>query len=324
MTLKLVSNTDVRKKLADLEGQDINDFSEWSIRERVLERARNGKTQTGIKFPWAKTHDLMRLRPGEVSVWAGFSGHNKSTLLSQIAVWAARETCVGIASFEMELEDTANLMACQSAGTASPDIRWVNDFCSWSQGRIYVYDRLDSIPPEQLLSGVDHMAETLECGLIIIDSLMMVSGVVDDMERERAFLQTLTALAKHHKTHIALAHHMRKPQHGNESYIPNKFDLRGSGGIADLAHSIFICWHNKARKELEFKIQGNIPMTPEEMAAWERQQDRPDQLLIVAKQRHGSFEGGTGLWMHPSRQFTATSRRQAECLEIPRLEAAVR
>jgi len=313
-------NRDVRKKLAALEGQDIHDFDNWDVRKRILDRHKNGKTLTGLCLPWAKTHDKIRLRPGEVSIWAGFSGHSKSTTLCQVAAWAAREAKVGIASFEMELEDTANLMAQQTSGAKTPSTRWVNDFCTWSKDRIYIYDRLDTVPTDQVLSGIDYFADELGCGLIIVDSLMMC-GVADDMDRERSFMQTLTGLAKAYQTHIAVAHHMRKPQHGDESYIPNKFDLRGSGGISDLAHSIFICWTNKAKKELAWKVNAGIPLSVEELGKWTKLKDRPDQLFITAKQRHGDFEGATGLWQHESRQFTPVDGARPLPFEIPRLES---
>lgn len=317
----IIPTVNTRKKLAAQEANSINDLDDWGLRKRILDRHRDGKTLNGITLPWAKTHDKIRLRPGEVSVWAGFNAHNKSTILSQVSVWAARETKVGIASFEMELEDTANLMAQQAAGTDKPAPRWVNDFCSWSKDRIFIYDRLDTVPTDVVLSSVDYMGETLGCGLIVIDSLMMC-GVADDMDRERSFMHQLTGLAKVYKTHIAVAHHMRKPQHGDESYVPNKFDLRGSGGISDLAHSIFICWHNKAKKELAWKVDEGIGMTSDELNKWDKLKDRPDQLLITAKQRHSHFEGATALWQHRSRQFTPTSKCEPLPFDIPRLEAA--
>lgn len=319
MSIHPFVSRDIRSKLAALEGQDINDLDAWDLRKRILDRAANGKELTGLTLPWSKTHDRIRLRPGEVSVWAGFNAHNKSTILSQVATWAAQQTRVGIASFEMEMEDTAVLMAQMASGTPSPSARWVNDFCSWSKDRIYLYDRLDTVPTDVVLSGVDYMGEQLGCGLIVIDSLMMC-GVADDMEKERSFMHTLTGLAKVYKCHIAVAHHMRKPQHGDESYIPNKFDLRGSGGISDLAHSVFVCWNNKAKKELEFKVKENIPLTPEENTKWTKLSGRPDQLLLVAKQRHGNYEGGVSLWQHDSRQFTPTSKKQPAYIDIPRLE----
>lgn len=312
---------DIRRKLAELEGTDINDFSEWEQRERVLARRTEGKALTGLKLPWSKTHDKVRLRPGEVSVWAGHNGHNKSTLLAQVATYAAQETRVAIASFEMDMEDTANLMAQHAAGTADVDTRWLNDFCSWSKDRIFIYDRLDTVPTDVVLSGVDYMGEQLGCGLIVIDSLMMC-GVADDMERERAFMQTLTGLAKVYQTHIAVAHHMRKPPHGDETGMPSKFDLRGNGGIADLAQSIFICWQDKAKKEIADKIDEGVPLSTDELARWDKVKDYPDQILKVAKQRNARFEGGLGLWQHSSRQFIGSKKHSPMSIEIPRLEVA--
>lgn len=319
MNIHKIPSRDVKKKLAALEGQDIHDLSGWDVRKRVLDRHANGRELTGIKLPWEKTHDKVRLRPGEVSVWAGFNAHRKSTVLSQVAAWASREVKVGMASLEMPLEETAYIMAMQAAGTAQPDTRWVNDFCTYSENRIFIYDRLDTVPTDQVYSAIDYMAEDLGCGLIVIDSLMMC-GVADDMDRERAFMHTLTGLAKLYKTHIAVAHHMRKPQHGDESYVPNKFDLRGSGGISDLAHSVFICWHNKKRKELKLKVDNGVTLNADERVRYDKEIDRPDQLVIVAKQRNGEFEGGTALWQHPSRQFCETSRLMATHLRIPRLD----
>ena len=318
---KEIPDIDVREKLALLEGADIKDPGQWDVRKRILDRHISGKEMNGLRLPWIKTHDQVRLRSGEVSVWAGFNAHNKTTIMSQVAVWASREVPVGIVSLEMELEDTYNLMARQAAGGEYPDNRWMNDFLTWCQERIYVYDVLDSVPARRVLSAVDYMADTLGCKLVMLDSLMMVRGVVDDIDREREFLSILAGLAKYYKIHIALAHHMRKPQHGDESYIPNKFDLRGSGGIADIAHTIFIAWSNKARKAIQKKLQEQLPLNQEEMIRWEREEKRPDQLLIVAKQRHGEFEGATGLWQHPSRQFIAKPGVSPMHIEIPRMEA---
>ena len=321
-TIHEIPMKDTRRMLAELEGNKIKDPSEWETRQRVLDRHKNGKQHTGLKLPWSKTHDKVRLRPGELSVWAGYNAHNKSTLLSQIATWAAQEVKVGVGSFEMELEDTYNLMAQIAGGTANPTTRWVNDYLTWCQERIYVYDRLEAVPADQVLSGVDYMAGILGCKLIVIDSLMMCRGIVGDMDAERDFCHTLTGLAKHYQVHIALAHHMRKPQQGDESRPPNKFDLKGSGGIADLAHSIFICWNNKALKKLEGKINDGIPLSMEEGKKYEKIKDDCEQLIMVDKQRHGEFEGGIALWQGASRQFTSMSNRQSMAFDIPRMETA--
>lgn len=55
------------------------------------------------------------------------------------------------------------------------------------------------MPARRVLSAVDYMADTLGCKLVMLDSLMMVRGVVDDIEREREFLSILAGLAKYYK-----------------------------------------------------------------------------------------------------------------------------
>jgi twinkle protein len=302
--------------LAKAESRSISDLSDWPTRERVLKRAKQGKQVNGITLPWSKTHDKVRLRPGELSIWAGYDGHNKSTLLCQIAVHAAQTCRVGIASFEVDLEDTVILMSQLSAGTPEPASRYINDFVSWAENRIYIYDRLDVVPTDVVTAGVQYMGDRLGCGLIIIDSFMMC-GADGDGEQEKSFIRTLAGLAKSMNTHIAVAHHMRKPDGGmGESKIPGKFDLRGTSVLSGVASSIFICWADKELKKIKAKRDAGISLSPKET---EKLSQDPDQLLIVAKQRNAPFEGGFQLWQNSSRQFTATSKSQPMLIEIPRM-----
>ncbi|PLW82245.1 hypothetical protein CWI75_10730 [Kineobactrum sediminis] len=298
------SNIRVAEILAEAEAQDID----WlpAHRDRILERAANPRAMTGFCLPWPKTHDKLRLRSGELSLWGGPNAHNKTTMVSQVGLHIAKSAKVGFASLEMELEDTSVLLASLAAGTPNPARQWVNDFITWSGNRISIYDRLDSVKPEVALACVYHMAANLGCEFIVLDSMMMCS-VCDDYERERKFISSLAAIAKLQKTHIALVHHMRKPQGRDESYVPNKFDFLGSSHITNLAMTVFICWHDKAKaEEREMSLLSGEQIDDE----------RPDQLLIVAKQRHGKFEGRINLWQHESRQFTSNSARRAQHIDI--------
>lgn len=310
------TDLDASSYLAGVESKSIKDLQDWETRERILKRAKEGKAMTGIELPWSKTHDKVRLRPGELSVWAGYDGHNKSTILCQVAVHAAQKYKVGIASFEVDLEDTAILMAQLAGGTPEPANRWVNDFCTWAENRIYIYDRLDVVPTPVVTAGVQYMGDHLGCDLIIIDSFMMC-GADGDTEQEKSFIRTLAGLAKSLNTHIAIAHHMRKPDgHHGEAKIPGKFDLRGTSVLSGVASSVFICWHDKELKKIKWKMDAGQSLSAQES---ERVRNDPDQLLIVAKQRNSQFEGGFQLWQHPSRQFTATSTSRPMLIDIPRL-----
>ena len=61
------------------ESQHVRPSREFT--EDLKERFKHGFQIRGEKLPWAKTHDFIRLRPGELSIWAGINGHRKSMLL---------------------------------------------------------------------------------------------------------------------------------------------------------------------------------------------------------------------------------------------------
>ena len=49
----------------------------------VVDRFYGDHAQIGADLPWSKTHGNIKLRPGEVSVWAGVNGHGKSRSVSR-------------------------------------------------------------------------------------------------------------------------------------------------------------------------------------------------------------------------------------------------
>lgn len=53
--------------------------------EEVADYLENGLQLTGARLPWRKTRDLIRFRPGEVTLWSGMNGHGKSLALGQAA-----------------------------------------------------------------------------------------------------------------------------------------------------------------------------------------------------------------------------------------------
>lgn len=307
----------VRDFLAAQESTQIH----WGdhFRFDLLNLIKNGDELQGIKLPWSSTFDKVRLAYGDVSVWAGVNGHLKSFIVGQIAYYTAREHPVAIGSFELVVAKTMHRMCCQAAGSRHPDIRWANDFATWMEKRIAFYNRLDSVPANRVLAFVYHSATELGCRLVVVDSLMMVSGIAGDAENEKQFMADLTALAKALDIHIALVHHVRKgDQRQGEYYIPRKEDVKGNGAIIDLCGLAVVVWNNKKKKQYRATLEMGGRLEPAEL---EEYNESPDQLLSVVKNRHGEFEGRIPLWLHESVQFTPDGRRQPMPFEIPRLAA---
>lgn len=290
------TDQDLQAIFAKAESNSVRSILEFQ--DRVIELLDNPPEATGIKLPWGKTHGLIRLREQEVSIWAGVNGHRKSTLLNQVALWATREVPVGIASLEMPVDGLAKLMLQQASGAVRPSGEYASKVMQRLGRRMWFYDRVGSVPPLEILGAV-HALSQVGCKLVVIDSLSMCR-VTDDMERERLFMAELTSLAKVLNIHIALVHHVRKPQSGGDEWLPTRFDVKGSGAIVDLTQNLFICWANKNRARIARKIENGHTVTDKEQQIFDSE---PDQKLIVAKQRFAEFEGGIALWHHPSRQF---------------------
>ena len=304
------TNADLQEIYRKSEAADVITIPQ--IRDEFLERCKSQPADTGFALPWEDTDHLVRLRQGELSVWAGINGHKKSTVISQVAVHVAQHAKVGIASFEMRLSDTAHMMCKQAGAVDDVTLDFANDFLGWSDNRIYLYRALGGVEPLEALGAISAMAD-VGCKIVVIDNLQFC-GVTDDIERERLFVNQLVGLADALDIHIAMVHHVRKPQSGGDEYIPTRFDVRGGGTIVDQAHLLFICWHNKRKAEVEKMKEMGIPVG-----------ERGEEILkeasfklIVAKQRHAPWEGTLNLHEGKGQTFKRRDSGVTPRVKIPR------
>jgi twinkle protein len=292
--------------LGQQESQDINWGDHYA--GELAERLETGKLLTGAILPWGKTHNLIRFREGEVTIWAGMNGHKKSMLLGQVMMWFALSQRVGVMSFEMPVIDTMQRLVYQAAGCV-PSIDFGKQWSEWNHERICYYDQLDTVPAERVLGVIFYMANYLGCKHIKVDSLTKCGLPSGDRDAEKRFIDTLSATAKALNIHIHLVAHVRKPHQGGEAYQPTKFDIRGAGELTDLVDNVIIVWKDKKLEGIKQKEQRGGILTPDEKTYFD---ENPDQRLICAKQRRGEWEGNIGLWFHtPSLQFTPDATNRA-------------
>ena len=290
-----VDFNDYIKVVGDLEAQEIHSAGFWG--DKLLAMA-NGPEVRGDRLPWAKTHNVFRMRPGEVTLWAGINGHKKSMMLGQVMLHLARYRKIAIASLEMFPEETLWRMCCQAAGNNSgnPSPAFIKEFTHFADKNILIYDQLDSVPTEKILGFVHYCALVLKCNHIVLDSLSKC-GIKNDIDAENEFINRLAYAAKHFKIHIHLVHHVRKPPQSQPAYKPSKFDIKGSGSLTDLVDNVAIVWADKKREAIKESIS----------TGWDGDRTyldkTSDQELIIEKQRHGKWEGFFKLWFHPSGQF---------------------
>ena len=262
--------------LANQESQHIEPVQ--NFRDALIERLIQGVSVFGDPLPWSKTESKFRMRPSEVTIWAGINGHGKSQVLGQVMCWLARDTKVMVASFEMKPEATLERMVRQATKTDMPTISVVDSWLSAVSENLFLYTVVGTAQQDRLLAAVHYAATVKGIKHIMIDSLAMCGIQTDDYNKQKSFMNELSACSKQYNIHIHLVHHVSKGT--------SEFEL------VDLVDNLVIVHRNKRKEESQ-----------------EPDSEEHDCLLKIAKQRHGEWEGSFLLWFHPkSMQYTPDSR----------------
>lgn len=253
-----------------------------------------------IYLPWEKTMANFHFRPGEVTALCGQNGHGKSLVAGQIAVsLIGQGQRICIASFEMKPKRTIGRAVRQYCGEnphspafyGQTDIieTLYTDFFEFVDGKMWVYDQTGSVNTESVLGMVKYCGKELGIDDIFIDNLAKCVHGEDDYNKQKEFIDGLTAIARDTGVHITIVHHLKKPQ--KETDLPDKHDIKGTGAITDLVDNVFLFWRNKKKEDdfRQFGLNGKL-------------QQEPDQFLLCRKQRNydGSEDGepSIALWFH--------------------------
>ena len=235
-----------------------------------------------------KLRDRIEFRPGEVTCWAGYSGHRKSMLLGQaVCDFTAVGNKTLLASLEMSPATTLARMARQVFATERPSRQAIERFARWTDDRVWLFDHLGRATPAAIIGVTRYFAEELKGCHVVIDSMMMVVGSEKDLDEQKQFMTDLVRIAQETGLHMHLVAHCRKPESGTDDKPPSKYDVRGASAITDQAHNVITVWANKPKERKLAEDPTNAAMREE-----------PDARVAVEKQRNGKFEGALKLWFH--------------------------
>lgn len=296
---KVIGDIDFsRYALPESEAAKVRLADEWA--GDVTDHFAFGSSPVGAVLPWGKTHGAIKLRKGELSVWAGVNGHGKSLLHSQVSLGLVRQGLrVCIASLEMKPVQTMVRMARQGVGSDQPSPSLVDEFVDCLRGNLWLYDQQGTVDSRKMLAVVRYCREELNIEHFVIDSLMKCGMGADDYNAQKHFVDALSTYAKDTDVHIHLIAHSRKRQ--NEHGIMDKFDVKGASEITDMADNVFTVWRNKPKEEAAQKD-----------VAGKDKDDHPDAILVCDKQRNGDWEGRVNLWFHKrAQQYLARPTTQA-------------
>ena len=268
------------------------------VKAARLQQQANGGVPTGLMLPWAKANQFWFV-PGKLTMVSGYSGHGKTTLYSHViahAIAQGERWC--IASLEMSGVETVERLSRQLAGKSALNDYQLDNLGAWVGDRCLVYDHLGQAHLKDIIDVFTYSARRYGCTLFCVDSLMMLGVGHDDYDRQQAVVSELLAFARTHHVHVHLIHHPRKP--ANDDNPPNKYDIKGTGDLTNMAPNVLIAWRNRKKDDaIEQAKMTGIP--PDPMLLME-----PDATLKIDKNRLNGWEPTLQLWFDAdSQQYLA-------------------
>jgi twinkle protein len=258
----------------------------------------NGGVPTGLMLPWAKANRFW-FQPGKMTMISGYSGHGKTTMYSHVIAYAiAQGERWCIASLEMSGAETVERLSRQLAGKSALNDYQLDNLGAWVGDRCLIYDHLGQANLKAILDVFTYSARRYGCTQFCLDSLMMLGVGHEDYDRQQAVVSELLAFARTHHAHVHLIHHPRKP--ANDDSAPNRYDIKGTGGLTDMVPNVLIAWRNRKKDDaIEQAKMTGIP--PDPMLLME-----PDATLKIDKNRLNGWEPTLQLWFDAdSQQYLA-------------------
>ena len=240
-----------------------------------------------MALPWDKAQGLFLFRPGEVTILAGRNNTGKSQMAGQLLLSALRQgerACV--ASLEFRPARWLVRLAIQASALREPNPDYVRAIHRWYSQRLWAFNATGTAKAGRILDVFGYAAARYGVRWFVVDNLSKCGFAEDDYNGQKGFVDKLGDFARNTDSHVMLVHHVRKGDDDNR--IPTNGDMKGSGGIGDMADNVLMMWRDR-RKEENRRIAEQSGAPFDEAA-------QPDALLIIDKARNGDAQPTLALW----------------------------
>ena len=232
-----------------------------------------------LKMDW-QNGDGFYFRPGELTIWGGFSHAGKSTMLNfMVALLVGSRIPVFIGSFEIRVETQLRKMLSIFYGKGSINEAVAREFARNVGETIVFADVVGSITKDGLMEMLWFSYRRYGTMHFVIDSLMRVQGLEEDYPAQGEFCNRLQDFAKQTGAHVHLVAHLAKPGQGETR--PSMYSVKGSSLMVNNADNVLLVLRNPDKE----KRRKAGKLTSEE------ERTMHDSELIVEKQRETGWTG---------------------------------
>lgn len=187
-------------------------------------------------------------RPGEVTIWGGFTGAGKSTILNYLkSQLLAEQTALFEASLEMKVETTLRKLATIFCG-AKLDEQSARRFVQGSGEYLIFADVVGSMKRAELMEMLWFAFRRYGCQHFMIDSLMRIEELEEDYPAQGQFCNELQNFAKETGCHVHLVAHLSKPSQSMER--PTMYGVKGSSLLVNNADNVLLIGRNPDKEKL--------------------------------------------------------------------------
>jgi len=243
----------------------------------------------GMMMPWSSTRENIRFRNSELTVWLGMNGHGKSQIIGQVIIAGIAQgerSC--IASMEMSASETLKRMYIQVGGDRTKE--QFDKITEWLSSGLWIFDKMGTSDNDKLLQVFKYARRRYGIRQFVIDSFTKCMDSEDDYNAQKKFMNQLCDFVIENDCHIHLITHPRKQN--DEMSELQKFDIKGTGSISDLAFNVLTVWRNKKKEEEIQDIKEAGGSVPDELYK------KADCIMRCLKQRNYDWEGRIKLWFN--------------------------
>lgn len=244
--------------------------------------------EIGVRMPWGKAQGKFLFRPGELTVLAGRNNTGKSQMVGQLTLAAlsqGQRACV--ASLEFRPAMWMRRLTIQAAALREPTAPYIEAVHRWYEDKLWAFNATGTAKTDRVLEVFAYAAARYGVRWFVVDNLSKCGIGDDDYNAQKDLVDRLGDFARDTDGHVVLVHHVRKGE-DDRNAVPTNSDVKGSGGIGDMADNVLLMWRNRRKEDQkDLADQAGEPFDGD---------DKPDAMLVVDKARNGDELPKIGLW----------------------------